>query len=252
MATQSMPTVSWRSIRKASFSFVPTPSVPLTRTGPSPLGGSKAPPNAGPSARPARGCAPRARHATACYPASRPHRSRPGLPVRLTALPRSARSTRSTPSAMLAASLSRAAASQPLVGNGQMRRKSPEPRWPRRRWPPRDGARRRASARSPTARPAPRSADRTGTPITGSRVCAAMKPPGAAFPTMAMTAPKPASRAPRRRPRPQASGARITRTARGRRLPSGPPPPSPRWEIAVAPHDNGNPLHRFSLLAQKA
>ena len=46
MATQSMPTVSWRSIRKASFSFVPTPSVPLTRTGSrSPLGSSKAPPN---------------------------------------------------------------------------------------------------------------------------------------------------------------------------------------------------------------
>ena len=33
IATQSMPTVSCRSIRKASFSFVPTPSVPETRIG---------------------------------------------------------------------------------------------------------------------------------------------------------------------------------------------------------------------------
>ena len=33
MATQSMPTVSCLSMRKASFSFVPTPSVPLTSTG---------------------------------------------------------------------------------------------------------------------------------------------------------------------------------------------------------------------------
>ena len=33
MATQSMPTVLWRSIRKAIFSLVPTPSVPLTSTG---------------------------------------------------------------------------------------------------------------------------------------------------------------------------------------------------------------------------
>ena len=33
MATQSMPTVSCLSIRKARRSFVPTPSVPLTRTG---------------------------------------------------------------------------------------------------------------------------------------------------------------------------------------------------------------------------
>ena len=33
MATQSMPTVSCTSIRKAIFSFVPTPSVPLTSTG---------------------------------------------------------------------------------------------------------------------------------------------------------------------------------------------------------------------------
>ena len=33
MATQSMPTVSCLSIRKASFSLVPTPSVPLTSTG---------------------------------------------------------------------------------------------------------------------------------------------------------------------------------------------------------------------------
>ena len=33
MATQSMPTVSCRSIRKASLSLVPTPSVPETSTG---------------------------------------------------------------------------------------------------------------------------------------------------------------------------------------------------------------------------
>ena len=33
MATQSMPTVSCLSIRKAIFSFVPTPSVPETSTG---------------------------------------------------------------------------------------------------------------------------------------------------------------------------------------------------------------------------
>ena len=33
MATQSMPTVLCLSMRKASFSFVPTPSVPLTSTG---------------------------------------------------------------------------------------------------------------------------------------------------------------------------------------------------------------------------
>ena len=33
MATQSMPTVSCLSIRNAIFSFVPTPSAPLTRTG---------------------------------------------------------------------------------------------------------------------------------------------------------------------------------------------------------------------------
>ena len=33
MATQSMPTVSCLSIRKAIFSLVPTPSVPLTSTG---------------------------------------------------------------------------------------------------------------------------------------------------------------------------------------------------------------------------
>ena len=33
MATQSMPTVSCLSMRKASFSFVPTPSVPETSTG---------------------------------------------------------------------------------------------------------------------------------------------------------------------------------------------------------------------------
>ena len=33
MATQSMPTVSCLSIRKASFSLVPTPSVPETSTG---------------------------------------------------------------------------------------------------------------------------------------------------------------------------------------------------------------------------
>ena len=33
MATQSMPTVSCLSMRKAILSFVPTPSVPETRTG---------------------------------------------------------------------------------------------------------------------------------------------------------------------------------------------------------------------------
>ena len=33
MATQSIPTVSCLSIRKASFSLVPTPSVPETSTG---------------------------------------------------------------------------------------------------------------------------------------------------------------------------------------------------------------------------
>ena len=33
IATQSMPTVSCLSIIKASLSLVPTPSVPLTRTG---------------------------------------------------------------------------------------------------------------------------------------------------------------------------------------------------------------------------
>jgi len=33
IATQSIPTVSCLSIRKAIFSFVPTPSVPETRTG---------------------------------------------------------------------------------------------------------------------------------------------------------------------------------------------------------------------------
>ena len=33
MATQSMPTVLCTPVRKAIFSFVPTPSVPLTNTG---------------------------------------------------------------------------------------------------------------------------------------------------------------------------------------------------------------------------
>ena len=46
MATQSMPTVSCRPVRKASFSLVPTPSVPLTSTGSRrPAGSANAPPN---------------------------------------------------------------------------------------------------------------------------------------------------------------------------------------------------------------
>ena len=47
MATQSMPTVSCLSIRKASFSLVPTPSVPETSTGRlTPVrSGSNKPPN---------------------------------------------------------------------------------------------------------------------------------------------------------------------------------------------------------------
>ena len=33
MATRSMPTVSWRPVKKAIFSLVPTPSVEPTKTG---------------------------------------------------------------------------------------------------------------------------------------------------------------------------------------------------------------------------
>ena len=46
MATQSMPTVSCLSMRKAIFSLVPTPSVPETRTGffmPATLGANRPP-----------------------------------------------------------------------------------------------------------------------------------------------------------------------------------------------------------------
>ena len=47
MATRSMPTVSCRPARKATFSFVPTPSVPDTSTGSRYLPGGRAnsPPN---------------------------------------------------------------------------------------------------------------------------------------------------------------------------------------------------------------
>ena len=46
MATQSMPTVSCLSIRKAIFSLVPTPSVPETKRGfsmPAQLGANRPP-----------------------------------------------------------------------------------------------------------------------------------------------------------------------------------------------------------------
>ena len=46
MATQSMPTVSCLSIKKASLSLVPTPSVPETRMGffiPATLGANRPP-----------------------------------------------------------------------------------------------------------------------------------------------------------------------------------------------------------------